>query len=99
VGRFAVYGSKGWVEVRDKTHPEQSTGWTMTTCIRGEEQVIQEFPPHPAVLSNLEAFADAALGIAPYPVPHEQMVANISALEAVIRSTQSGAVEQVVSGS
>jgi predicted dehydrogenase len=99
VGRFAVYGSKGWVEVRDKTHPEQSTGWTMTTCIRGEEPVIQEFPPHPAVLSNLEAFADAALGIAPYPVPHEQMVANISALEAVIRSTQSGAVEQVVSGS
>jgi hypothetical protein len=71
----------------------------MTTCIRGEEPVIQEFPPHPAVLSNLEAFADAALGIAPYPVPHEQMVANISALEAVIRSTQSGAVEQVVSGS
>jgi len=28
-------------------------------------------------------------------VPHEQMVANISALEAVIRSTQSGVVEQV----
>ena len=95
VGRFAVYGSQGWVEVRDKTHPEHSTGWLMTTCIRGQDQVTQGFPPHPAVLSNLEAFADAALGVAPYPVPHEQMVANISALEAVVRSTQSGVVEQV----
>ncbi len=95
VGRFAVYGSKGWVEVRDKSHPEASTGWIMTSCIRGEEPVSETFEPHPAVLSNLEAFADAAMGGQPYPVPHEQMVANISALEAVVRSTRSGMVEKV----
>ena len=26
-GRFAVYGSKGWAEVRDKAHPESPRGW------------------------------------------------------------------------
>jgi predicted dehydrogenase len=98
VGRFAVFGSNGWVEVRDRTHPEQSTGWDMTTCLRGQAPVHEEFAPHPAVLSNLEAFADAALGISPYPVPHDQMVANISALEAVVRSSRSGQVEQVDDG-
>ena len=29
-GRIAVYGSKGWVEVRDKAHPESPEGWTLT---------------------------------------------------------------------
>ena len=31
--------------------------------------------------ANLEAFADAAAGRAPYPVSHEDMIANISALK------------------
>jgi predicted dehydrogenase len=35
-GRFAVYGSEGWAEVRDKTHPEAPEGWTLTTCLRGQ---------------------------------------------------------------
>jgi predicted dehydrogenase len=95
VGRFAVFGSKGWVEVRDKTHPEASTGWTMNWHIRGEEVQTASYEPHPAVLSNLEAFADAAMGGKPYPVPQEQMLANISALEAVVKSTRSGQVERV----
>jgi hypothetical protein len=49
----------------------------------------------PAVLANLEAFADAALGRAPYPVPRAQMRATVCALEAVVRSAASGAGEAV----
>jgi predicted dehydrogenase len=97
-GRFAVYGSQGWAEVRDKTHPEAPEGWTLTTCLRGQRTVAVEMPPAPAVLHNLEAFADAALGLAPYPVPREQMIANVSALEAIFRSAKSGAIERVESG-
>lgn len=97
VGRFAVYGSQGWVEVRDKSHPEASTGWVLTSCVRGQEPRTEVFEPHPAVLANLEAFADAALGGAAYPVPQSQMIANISALEAVVKSTRSGRVEAVES--
>lgn len=94
-GRFAVYGSHGWAEVRDKTHPEAPEGWTLTTCLRGHRAVSVDMPPAPAVLHNLEAFADAALGRAPYPVPREQMVANVSALEAIFRSARTGTIERV----
>ncbi len=94
-GRFAVYGSHGWAEVRDKTHPEAPEGWTLTTCLRGQRAQSRDIAPAPAVLHNLEAFADAALGRADYPVPREQMIANVSALEAVFRSARSGEIEKV----
>jgi predicted dehydrogenase len=94
-GRFAAYGNKGWAEVRDKAHPEAPQGWTLTRATRGKDRQIQEFAPAKAVLANLEAFADAAAGRAPYPVPQDQMIANVSALEAVFRSVKSGAVEAV----
>jgi predicted dehydrogenase len=94
-GRFAVYGSKGWAEVRDKAHPEAPQGWTLTKHVRGGEKSVVEYPPAKAVLANLEAFADAAEGRAPYPVPQAEMIANIAALEAVVRSAASGKVEPV----
>ncbi|MFO0482020.1 MAG: Gfo/Idh/MocA family protein [bacterium] len=94
-GRFAIYCNEGWIEVRDKTHPEAPEGWTMTQCFRGGRREVKEFPPVPGVLANLEAFADAAEGRAPYPVPREQMIANISALEAIFKATKSGVVEKV----
>jgi len=94
-GRFALYGNKGWAEVRDKAHPESPQGWTLTRCSRGSEKKTFDYAPAKAVLANLEAFADAASGGAPYPVPQDQMIANVSALEAVFRSAASGKVEAV----
>lgn len=102
-GRFAVYGSKGWVEVRDKTHPEKPTGWTFTKVVRGgtggalETRQSREYAPAPNVLANLEAFADAAEGRAPYPVPQSQMIANISALEAIFKSASTDSIVNVES--
>ena len=95
IGRFAVFGSRGWAEVRDKAHPEAPEGWTLTRCSRGGKPQTKDYPPARAVLANLEAFADAAEGRAAYPVPQEQMIANISALEAIFRSAASGRVEAV----
>ena len=94
-GRFAVYGSKGWADVRDKAHPEAPEGWVLTTKLRNQQKTAQEYPPAPAVLANLEAFADAAAGRAPYPVPQDQMIENICALEAVFKSAKSGNIEKV----
>jgi predicted dehydrogenase len=95
-GRFAVYGNKGWAEVRDRAHPEAPQGWTLSVKRRGEQYpTSKEFAPAKAVLANLEAFADAAAGRAPYPVPQEQMIANVSALESIFRSARSGKVEEV----
>jgi predicted dehydrogenase len=97
-GRFAVYGSKGWAEVRDKAHPESPRGWTLTTHLRGGEKQTRDYPPAKAVLANLEAFADAAMGGAPYPVPQAEMIANVSALEAIFRSAANGNAERVDNG-
>jgi predicted dehydrogenase len=96
-GRFAVYCSKGWVEVRDKAHPEAPEGWVLTVNGRASGRGTREYKPAKAVLANLEAFADAASGGAKYPVPQEQMIANVSALEAIFKSAASGKVEDVVS--
>lgn len=94
-GRFALYGSMGWAEVRDRAHPEAPEGWTLTTNLRGAGRSVTEYPPAPAVRTNLDAFATACLGGAPYPMTHEQMLGTISALEAAFRSARSGGVEMV----
>src|SRR5688572_30272484 len=39
-GRFALYGNKGWAEVRDKAHPESPQGWTLTTSHRGSAKKV-----------------------------------------------------------
>jgi hypothetical protein len=57
--------------------------------------VTKDYPAAKAVLANLEAFADAAAGRAAYPVPQDQMVENICALEAVFKSAASGNIERV----
>ena len=94
-GRFAVYGSLGWAEVRDKAHPEQPEGWTLTTAIRGQGRRTTEFAPAAAVRANLEAFAAAVSGGRAYPVPPDQMLATIAAFEAIVQSSRSGGIEQV----
>ncbi|HEV3175154.1 MAG TPA: Gfo/Idh/MocA family oxidoreductase [Stellaceae bacterium] len=90
VGRFALHGNRGWVEVVDKAHPESPEGWTLTRCFRDGRPERTDYPPAAAVRANLEAFADAIAGRAPYPVPHADMVATIAALEAVVRSARNG---------
>lgn len=97
-GRFCLFGSKGWAEVRDKSHPDKPTGSTLTTCLRGQEPTSTDYMPVSAVRINLEAFADAVEGRrAPYPMPQSEMIANIAALEAIFKSAESGTVEHVES--
>jgi predicted dehydrogenase len=94
-GRFCLFGSQGWAEIRDKSHPDKPTGSTLTTCLRGQTPSVVDYAPVSAVGINLEAFADAALGRAAYPMPQSEMIANIAALEAIFKSAESGVVEAV----
>lgn len=94
-GRFAVYGTKGWAEVRDKSHPQDPRGWTLLKCLEAGKVETTDYPAAFAVRGNLEAFADAAAGRAAYPMPQEQMVWNIAALEAIVKSAASGKQETV----
>lgn len=94
-GRFAVYGSAGWAEVRDKAHPEAPEGWTLTLNLRATGRSVREFSPAPAVRANLEAWAAAAGGGAAYAITRADMLDTVAAFEAIVRSTASGGVEAV----
>jgi predicted dehydrogenase len=95
IGRLALLGSQGWMEIRDRTHPEQPTGWDVTTVHRGGTPLTTFYPPHPAVRDNLEAFGRAMRGQEPYPVSLEEMSANVRTFEAVTRSAASGRIERI----
>lgn len=94
-GRFCVYGSQGWMEIRDNTHPENPTGWNITTQLRDAPRQTHFMPPAPTVRANLEAFAQGVRGTKPYPVSHQEMLANVSALEAIMKSAASQKLESV----
>jgi len=95
VSRFAVYGTHGWVEVRDKAHVEAPEGWIVIKGRKGERIATEEIGPAEAVIDNLEAFARAVSGKGAYPITGEEIVANISLLESIVRSASSGRVEAV----
>jgi predicted dehydrogenase len=95
IGRVCVIGSKGWMEIRDRSHPEAPSGWDVTTTHRDGQPETRYFPPHPSVLANLEAFARAVAGTEPYPVTLDEIRANVRAFEAITRSVASGAIEPV----
>jgi predicted dehydrogenase len=95
MGRLALLGSKGWMEIRDRSHPQNSTGWDVISVCRDEQPASTFYPPHPAVRDNLEAFARAALGQAPYPVTPNEMLMNVRSFEAIQRSVISGGIERI----
>ena len=94
-GRMGVFGSEGWMEIRDRSHPESPAGWDVTTVRRGGEREERFVPPNPAVRDNLERFAAAVEGRADYPIPPAQIRSTVKAFEAITRSAQSGRVERL----
>ena len=95
ISRFAVYGSKRWVEVRDKAHVEAPDGWIVTSAKAGGPIVSAEVPPAEPVKDNLVSFARAVRGADRYPITADQFVNTIALLEAVFASARSGKVESV----
>lgn len=93
VSRFAVYGTKGWIDIRDKAHVESPAGWVVTSAETGSPISVVEVPPAEPVRDNLIAFARAVRGEEPYPITGDELINNISILEAIIASAaQDGAV-------
>lgn len=89
--RFHVFGSDGWVEIRNGTHPDTPGGVTdWIYCPKGgvPERVGIDWTD--AVTANLEAFADAVRGRSPYPWSEAELIGNIAVYEAICRSADSG---------
>ncbi len=95
MSRFTVYGSRGWIDIRDKAHVEAPDGWVVTSAMAGGEIAVEEVAPAEPVKDNLVAFARAVRGDAPYPISGSDLINNIALLEAVFKSASSGRIEQV----
>ncbi|MGB8814525.1 MAG: Gfo/Idh/MocA family oxidoreductase [Paracoccaceae bacterium] len=95
MSRFTVFGSKGWIDVRDKAHVESPDGWIVTTGLAGQKITTVEVPPAEPVKDNLVAFARAVRGQADYPITADHLINNIALLEAVFASALSGRLEIV----
>ena len=96
VSRFAVFGSKGWIDIRDKAHVESPAGWVVTSAMVGGPIKVEELPPAEPVKDNLVAFARAIRKVEPYAITAKDLINNISILEAIIKSAaKNGAVVKV----
>jgi predicted dehydrogenase len=95
ISRFAAYGSKRWIEIRDKAHVEAPNGWIVTSAKGGGPIMSAEVPPAEPVKDNLVSFARAVRGVERYPITADQLVNTIALLEAVFASARSGKIETV----
>ena len=100
---FTVYGSKGSVRLEGMTHvagasSEERRTRLFGTCkfqpIKGPAEVW-EAERLDVTRASLEAFATAASGGTPYPIPISEMVHGAAVTEAVVRSAETGSVEKV----
>lgn len=95
MSRFTVYGSKGWIDIRDKAHVEAPDGWVVTSAMAGGPIETVEIGKAEPVKDNLVAFARAVRGAEAYPITGDHLVNNIALLEAVFKSSRSGQIETV----
>lgn len=96
VGRVMLLGSEGWMEIRDRSHPQDPQGWDVTRTPRAGEPATRFFAPHPSVRDNIEQFARAARGDVEYSIPHAEILAGARTFEAITASALSGRVEKIL---
>jgi predicted dehydrogenase len=100
---FQVFGSGGWVRLEGMTHvagassDERRTRLFGTCRFQPAKGAAQawEAERYDVTRASLESFAVAAQGGDPYPIGLEEMVHGAAVTEAIVRATESGAVEQV----
>ena len=85
--RVALYGSAGWAAMQGHE--------ALTYCpIDGTPQTTT-FPPTDIEKAELEAFATAVAGGAPYPLPTEEAIHGVSVFETMIGAVASGSTYAV----
>ena len=80
--RVHVFGDEGSVEALGETQ--------VVTRLKGGRTEVKDFPKIDSVLAEMDAFADAVAGVAPYPITTNEMVDTIASFEAVISSIKTG---------
>ena len=101
---FQVFGSKGWLRLEGVTHvagasSDERRTRLFGTCkfqpVKGEAKTWQAASLDIS-RAALETFAKAAAGGPAFPIPYDQMIHGVAVTEAIVRSANSGKVEQVM---
>ena len=88
--RYAVFGSKAWVETRDYCHPSEVGTTDFLICRNGGKIEKTSYETIDTVKINFEAWADAVSGVAEYPFTNAQNLENIAVFQAICESVDSG---------
>jgi predicted dehydrogenase len=89
--RIHLFGERGSVETSEDAE--------IVLRLPGAAPERRRFAPVDTLRAELEAFAEAVSGGAPYPVPAAEMVATVAAFEAIVRSLEAkGAAVDVLHG-
>jgi predicted dehydrogenase len=88
--RYAVFGSKAWVETRDYCHPSEVGTTDFFICRNGGKIEKTSYETIDTVKINFEAWADAVSGVAEYPFTNAQNLENIAVFQAICESVDSG---------
>ena len=80
--RVHVFGDEGSAEALGETQ--------LVLRSRGGKVEVRDFPKMDSLLAEMDAFADALDGRAPYPIKTTEMVAVVAAFEAIVRSMGTG---------
>lgn len=96
--RFTLFGSEGWVEIRNHTHPDTPGPVTMTRAYRTGAIEAREYEWADTVKANVEAFARAITTGEPYLFTDAEKLANIATLEAIARSASTRLPVKVAAG-
>jgi predicted dehydrogenase len=100
---FQIFGSKGWTRLEGMTHvagasSEERRTRLFKTCTfqpaRGAAEV-RDADAYDVTRASLEAFAHAASGGPPYPIPLDEVIHGAAVTEAIVRSASSGQIERV----
>ncbi len=85
-GRFTLMGDQGWVEVQEGGNVDKGIPSSFVHCRADGSRETRSYHDVNTVRLNFEAWADAIEGRAPYRFSTEQLLDNISVLDAVVRS-------------
>jgi predicted dehydrogenase len=80
--RLHVFGTEGNAENHDATE--------LAVRLAGRPIERRSLPEVDTLRLELEAFADAVEGRAPYPIPYDQMIDTVAVFEAITRSVAAG---------
>jgi predicted dehydrogenase len=85
-GRVAVYGTHGWIEVRENGNVDKGMPTDVVTANAQGRRTAVSYPPANTVLANVESWVQAVLGRGTYRFTRDQLLDNIRLLEAIVVS-------------